>query len=186
MEFNLIYRGPLKSGKTDRPRRLQELRRKFHPQLRELWQQEPLQDHRKYLDRNYEPDDCFLIEEVGPFEFAPLVSKRLNLVVELDVLFLRPEPPGSLAAHGGDLDNRIKTLLDALRMPSAGELPTGDAPKTDEEPFFCLLQDDALVTKLSIRADRLLDNPSPGEAMLVIHVSVKATRLTFANIGLAS
>ena len=186
MEFNFDYRGPLKTSKTDRPRRLQELRRKFHPQLRELWKQEPLKGHTKYLERDYMPNDCFLIEDVGPFEFAPLVSKRLDLIAELDVLFLRPEPPGSLVAYGGDIDNRIKTLLDALRMPRKEELPTDDAPNADETPFFCLLQDDALVTKLSVKADRLLDVPSPGEVMLVIRVSIKGTRATYANLGLAT
>ncbi|HZO42622.1 MAG TPA: hypothetical protein VFE97_25630 [Methylomirabilota bacterium] len=58
--------------------------------------------------------------KLGEFWFVPLISQRAGLIVELDVLFLRPQLPGAVVSSGGDLDNRIKTLLDALRIPEPG------------------------------------------------------------------
>ena len=71
-------------------------------------------------------------------------------------------------------------------MPKvASELPAGDSPQGEENPFFCLLEDDNLVTKISVNTDRLLepvDNPS--EVLLIIHIQIKGTRGIWANIGL--
>jgi hypothetical protein len=58
--------------------------------------------------------------------------------------------------HAGDLDNRIKTLLDALKIPNDKELPSGAKPSGTENPFFCLLEDDSLITHIRIITDRLL------------------------------
>ena len=196
MWFRLAYRGELPaSGQTQRSAAklrkrtelLQQIRRHFHPQLRELWEQEPVKSHKKYIDPNYKPNDCLVLENVGGFTYAPLITQRLKTYAELDVLMLRPSPPGRLIEHGGDLDNRIKTLLDALRMPrSQNEIPEGDQPGKDENPFFCLLQDDALVTRLIVDADRLLDSKNEKEVMLVVKVIVRAEQLTFANMGLVT
>lgn len=41
-------------------------------------------------------------------------------------------------------------------MPSPQELPDGDEPQDGEDPFFCLLKDDALVTRLAVDTDTLL------------------------------
>jgi len=121
--------------------------------------------------------------ENGPYLFAPLVSQvhGWNAIAELDILFLRPSEPGALIGHGGDLDNRIKTLLDALRMPNAEEIPNGAQPSQDEWPFYCLLQDDALVTALSVTTDRLLAPKPTSDVELIIRVSVKITRRSFKN-----
>lgn len=78
-----------------------------------------------------------IIEHIGAFRFAPLVTTRYDLIATIELLFLRPEPPGRLISQGGDIDNRLKTLFDALRMPRVtSELPSGDAPRQDEDPFF--------------------------------------------------
>ena len=55
------------------------------------------------------------------------------------------------------------------------------------EVIHCLLQDDSLVTKLSVETDRLL-RPTEGEHDLVaiIRARVSASRLTFSNIGIAN
>ena len=90
-----------------------------------------------------------------------------------------------LIRHGGDIDNRVKTLFDALRMPSLDELPKRDVPKRGEEPFYVLLEDDALVTGFSVITDRLLiPTASEGQVELIIHVKVSTTRSSMDNIGL--
>jgi hypothetical protein len=127
-----------------------------------------------------------ILETRGSTIFAPLVSKRLDLMCELDITFLRRQPPGQLLGEGGDIDNRIKTLLDALSMPPLAQQREFETT-TDIEPIHCLLQDDSLVTKLSVETDRLL-RPTEGDHDLVaiIRAKVTASRLTFSNIGIAS
>lgn len=99
---------------------------------------------------------------------------------------LRPEPPGSIITQAGDIDNRLKTLFDALKVPKeASALPPNDDPQEGETSFFCLLEDDNLITKVSVGTDRLLDPcQSSSEVVMLIHVTTKATRASYANTGL--
>jgi hypothetical protein len=124
-------------------------------------------------------------EEISGFEFAPLISSRVDLTAELDILLLRPAAPGAILRDGGDLDNRIKTLVDGLRLPAKTELPPNWRPEAGQMPFFCLLQDDKLVSAFSVVSDRLLDAPQhEQEAMVIIHVRVTAVKVTMGNSGL--
>ena len=174
MEFTLTYRGPLSSnGDADEK---QILRRHFHKQLKALWKQPPLRDknaskppaHPLYEDS---------IKKVGPFQFAPLVSNHLSFTASLNITFLRPGFPGQLVNIGGDIDNRMKTLFDSLAIPPENQIPKTDLPQSDENPLFCLLEDDALIDAVTVRTDRLLDSQNVREAMLVIHIT---TRCHFA------
>jgi hypothetical protein len=133
-----------------------------------------------------EKDGVSVIEEHHGFRFAPLVSSRIHFVATLDLLLLRPEPPGEFLTKAGDLDNRVKTLLDALKMPhEATALPAGTVPSGDEDPFFCLLQDDALVTGLTIRTDRLLEPAKDvSEVLLLVRVRTGAVKSLIGTIGL--
>src|SRR6185436_12440974 len=105
-----------------------------------------------------------------------------ELACELKILFLRQEQPGSLIFQGGDLDNRIKTLFDALKVPKPEDMKI---EQLDEAlPFFCLLEDDALITSFSVESDRLLtraDSP-PNQVYLVIEVNVRVMKITENNI----
>jgi hypothetical protein len=88
----------------------------------------------------------------------------------------------------GDLDNRLKILFDALRMPkpNSKELPPNAVPDDTEHPFFCLLEDDALITRVSIESDRLLDRQmkTDSEVELVIRAKLKVVKLTYGTVGL--
>ena len=56
---------------------------------------------------------------------------------------------------------------------------------SDEEPFFCLLEDDSLITKLSVTADRLLEpDIDQNEAVIQIHVTTKHVEIYAGTIGL--
>ena len=75
------------------------------------------------------------------WNFVPFVTEELNLICGLDILFLRPSAPGQLVS-GGDLDNRLKTLFDALRIPEASERYADRVPDDpDEKPARCLCHD---------------------------------------------
>lgn len=187
VELTLFYRGVLASngGKTEK----QSLRRAFHRQLAEFWKQNPLNDYRHLWDPAlplFKPESD-IRQRRGPFEFVPLVNEYMYLVADLEIQLLRPEPPGSVKAQAGDLDNRMKTLLDALRMPRvADELPAGDSPGSDESPFFSLLEDDALINSFSVTTHRWLEpGISHKEAILTVSVQTAVTRLMARNSELA-
>jgi hypothetical protein len=186
MEFRLTYNGRLKSRSSATKQDKHEIR-KLHPQLRTLWSRDPLAGRGDHLnDPNAEVPEGqrSLVERVGAFAFVPLASRRWFTVADVDVLFLRRSPPGQLIGHGGDIDNRMKTLFDALRVPNAAELPHGEGPGEDEEPFYCLLQDDALITTLSVRTDEWLEQGDQDHVLLVMHVNVRPTRAIWTTIGL--
>lgn len=62
-----------------------------------------------------------------------------------------------------DLDNRIKTLVDGLRIPDQPTAIAGKSPRPmpDEDPFFVLMYDDAAVLEFQANAQRLLIPPEP-------------------------
>ncbi len=185
MEFRLTYSGLLRTNASVQDKMY--LRRCFHAQLVELWNQVPLRDFRDLLNPAPASGQISIIQPLGPFQFAPLVTQRIHLVCELEITLLRPEPPGSVITQSGDIDNRLKTLFDGLRMPRhLAELVPSDSPKSNETPFFCLLEDDNLVTKVAVVTDRLLARvPNAGHVLLLIRVTTSATKMIYKNMGLA-
>jgi hypothetical protein len=168
LEFRVIYRGPLPaqgSGDT-RSKEKQSIRRAVHPQLKELWKQNATK-----LGNASQAADNFA--RCG-FRFCPLLTKEHLTGCSLDILFLRRDNPGNLIRSGGDIDNRIKVLLDGLRMPQECSEVSKATPSEDEDPFFCLLQDDSLITEIKVTTDRLLvpvtDDESLHDVVLIIHV----------------
>ncbi len=122
---------------------------------------------------------------VDGFKFLPLVGSifgGVETACAVDILFLRRDDPGKIVSGGGDIDNRLKTLIDALKMPKTGELRPQDTPIDGESPFFCLVQDDSLITEIKVTADRLLtplvDNERENDVHLVIHVRTQLTGLS--------
>ncbi len=123
----------------------------------------------------------------GPFTFFPLATKRWDLVCDLSILFLRAEAPGALFPNTrGDLDNRLKVLFDALTMPEHdNQLPTNAAPDSTQDPFFCLLEDDKLITSFHVDSERLLDEPPGGNRVkLVVRVTMKTRRVNMITMEL--
>lgn len=185
MEFTLVYRGLLKAN--GRAADKHTIRREFHPQLSCLFNQEPLVSIReRIIDPSSLEQGINIVQDIGPFRFAPLISERLYLIGELSITLFRPEPPGSILIQGGDIDNRLKTLLDALKMPKPiSALPSQVAPQEDENPFFCLLEDDALITSVSVSTERLLEvDVDPSDALVLIKTRVRRTRDIFLTGGL--
>jgi hypothetical protein len=110
--------------------------------------------------------------------------KRLQRVGE--IVMLRPARAGGLIRAGGDIDNQLKTLFDALRAPqSLQEIPAQDSPGHQEDPFFCLLDDDERIANLTVAVDRYLD--APDDRSVHVDVFVKTRRIvgTYGNVSLA-
>jgi hypothetical protein len=193
----------------------QEIRRHFHRQLRHLWSTNKfLREHEVYrtdyvTGRSSEPDAAqyddakhsseklLLLDAVAAqyhrmgYRFVPLVREKISLLCSLDILFLRRDIPGSVLT-AGDLDNRIKSLIDTLRIPqSQNELVGGDMkPGPDEDPFFCLMEDDKQVSRLTVETDTLLLPPGKADkdqsqTTLVITVELRPYNVDTFNLSFA-
>lgn len=195
MEFRLLYDGKLlgSSRNDTRATHKHDVRRAFHKQLKRLWQTNPhlkaRASRRETVKIGEGPEITTLdIEKmadnyrIGNYRCVPLVTSQEELACGLDVLFLRYDQPGKTLIQSGDIDNRIKTLLDALRRPQTVE-EACDSPTAEEDPLFCLLEDDKLITDLAISTDLLLE---PGrdvnDVRLIITVKIKPISVTLSNI----
>jgi hypothetical protein len=186
VNFRLIYDGPLKAASQSENRRLEKhaIRCVFDRQLNQLFEHrhEVLDEELDHLSPEQNP-----LVEKGDFLCLALVREKLHLVCDLDILFLRREPPGRLISGGGDIDNRLKVLFDALRMPQDDNEVRGLSPTTDNKVILCLTEDDKLITGFRVITDRLLE-PANSDAeennvRLIINVEVKATKLTKENMA---
>lgn len=171
MEFRLKYEGPLKTNGSKNHKHA--IRTVFHNQLKELWEHPPLKAYKEELDKDVKPP--IFTKKVGDYRFAYIISYGLELAAEIDILLMRPEAPGKIISSG-DIDNRLKTLFDALRCPNnSDELPTDIEPSNNEDPFFCLMEDDSLITRVTVTCDRLLESVvDPSYVFSVIHVKPKS------------
>jgi hypothetical protein len=175
MNFTLTYDGELKANGDKRHKH--ELRRVFHRQLAELWKASPLYQHKG--------SNSELTTTIGNYRFLPLTSSTRDEVAELQIMMLRPQRgPGYIIGEGGDIDNRLKTLFDSLRMPDKqDEIPKGERPGKNEDPFFCLLENDILITSLSVQTDRLLEPcQRASQVKLVIRVSIRKMPMVGGNM----
>lgn len=181
MKFVLHYRGALRSNGT--PAHKHDLRQVFHQQLKKLWSQPPLSEEHTLLRQRTQNGHYSLLRPLSGFTFVPLITAEMNGIAELQITILRPEPPGNLITQGGDIDNRLKTLFDALTMPRlANALPSVATPGPDQDPFFCLLEDDNLITALSVRTEQLLEPIiEPTHIDVLISVKTGVTKQTMDN-----
>jgi len=188
MNFTLVYKGELKSNRGKKDKHI--LRRHFHSQLKKYWGQYPLKDYEKAWNRQVRDfhENLYIVSEVGKYKFVPLVNDKFYLTAAISIDMLMPDPPGSTRLQAGDIDNRLKTLLDALRMPRVeSEIPDDFVPNEDEQLFFCLLEDDSLLTNISVNTHRWLEpNIKSSDVLLTINVKTSITRLMAYNSELGA
>ena len=216
MRFRLTYTGPVRSTQRDAigdqrdpgAAHKHEIRRAFHAQLKHLWainrflrekklditrpdiSTRPIHDTGSYWGNplNKEvPLAEYIASRYSEFgyRFVPLVCEDFSLLCSLHILFLRRDFPGSVIT-AGDIDNRLKTVIDALRRPRLPqELVGNETPKQDENPFFVLLEDDKQVTHFEVETDTLLDPPTAdnAHARLIITVEIQPYDITYFNLA---
>lgn len=218
MRFRLTYEGPLRATQGE-PRdgqrnpmatHKQSIRKQFHGQLKRLWAtnkflrehkmpvsgppaSRPVSDENSYWgsEETHAPMFQVIAERYREFgyRFVPLVREDISLLCSLQILLLRRDAPGSIITSAGDIDNRIKTLIDGFRRPkNANELTGNETPATGEDPFFCLLEDDTQVTHLDVETDTLLD-PLEGDSVdqsyvrAIVTVDIRPYYATLFNLS---
>jgi len=187
------------------------IRKQFHGQLKQLWAtdkflseaavraaEHPIQGiaEASRSQSSFDPNALIPLKDIvaaeferGDFKFVPLVRESEHLSCALSILFLRRDPPGSIIS-AGDIDNRLKTLIDGLTMPEQKNQMNDSGPDEGEKPFFCLLQKDNLVTHIDLESDTLLDEPIGEKAeaswvRAIITATVRPYYFTFDNVNYA-
>lgn len=185
MRLVLTYSGPLPPNGNSQEKH--NIRKVFHPQLRQQWAIDPA----LVTIANTVEDAGTGLEMIANtfrqdrFRFIPLVTNKLKLVCSLEIVLFRKEDPGRIVQQGGDIDNRVKTLFDSLSYPIRPNQVQGLVPERDEEPFYCLLEDDSLITGFQIKTERLLEpvGANPDDVRLLITAVICPTTVTGANMG---
>jgi hypothetical protein len=167
----LTYEGPLLTGnhRNASNQVKNAIRRALHPQLVAFC----------------EADHYFGWLASPPSEGPTFAGIRFNSIVgggpqrfvtELRVEILRREARGRIF-DGGDIDGRMKTLFDGLRMPTQENEVVGFTPVGDwrRDWCLCLLADDRLITKVDIDTRRLLRPLRPGEAETDVELRIDVT-----------
>jgi len=202
MEFRLTYEGPLRPSNKGRKNGAQEqmkehkhhIRQALHKQLAQLWHDHPnLMDWSEDATINGRSMSERLGDDYASFGFrwSPLVVEKMFVLCAIDILMLRRDAPGNLI-QSSDIDNRLKTLFDALKRPrNKQELPDAAVATTHQNPFFVLLEDDGLISKVSVETDRLLEAPpshvtEKHYVKLVMHVRLHPAKSTLDNHHLVS
>ena len=203
VEFHLLYEGQLHTDGSENARaEKHRIRRVFHQQLKRLWftnpnlrrmaqmtggphyMQEwvkahgdsmpeiPSEDEQvrlgaEYLSRNW---------DICGFKFLPLVTSELFLRCQLEILFLRMEEKNWIL-QGGDIDGRVHVLFDGLRkFRDCNDKPPNAHQDPDEDPLFCLLEDDKLVSDVVINTGQLLHLPNtdkPNKHDVYLQITVR-------------
>jgi hypothetical protein len=208
MEFRLTYDGPLLSfreteSETKRVHKrslhIHSIRKQFHRQLKLLWSEHPVLRQIKKDGSSVElytgsgaPPLNQIFEEEG-FRWLPMATEANGMICKVDVLMLRHGQPGNVLY---DVDNRLKTLFDALRKTKGPyELGSGTpegkfVPESDEDPFYVVLQNDNLITHISVTSDTLLQpvvcDPQlpPDQAVrLVVAITIRPYRAFAETAG---
>jgi len=176
MDFTLVYWDTtLKAASQSNKRSWEKhhIRRHFSSQLEQLWEVSP---NLRWFDYGKQQREAYAKKyERGGVEFVPLVMEALGLVCDPEITLLRPGTPGKIVSDGGDIDNRIKVLLDALRVPqNTGEIYL-KPEETNPKRIYCLMEDDKLITSIKVTTDRLLvpETGETSEACVSIHAIVR-------------
>lgn len=210
VKFRLYYEGPLYAANIrdhandKRAGHKHTLRRVFHGQLKHFWETHPwlqrARGGRELLGLSAKRDDPqdwrgYLVQNlaeahaIGAAHFVPLVCEQFNLLCDLDILLLRRDRPGGIL-QARDIDNRLKTLFDALRMPKPGTEVASATFENGENPMFVLLQDDSLITRVTVETDELLDPPHESGnddawVRLLVHVKLHPYMVGTFNLSFA-
>ena len=122
-----------------------------------------------------------LTHVVDDNRYSALVGDAFGLACRLDITFYERQGALAISSQIGDLDNKAKSLLDALRMPQS----TSPGLPQSDETIHCLLEDDSFVWDARLRNARLL-HPSRDqwETLTKIEVELLPRETTLTNLNL--
>ena len=185
MKFKLLYYGDILTNPKKRAQHITDIRMQFHPQLKKLVTFQPWDNLTKFMmpDATKSP---IITRHIGGIDWNPIITPNLKMIAELDILLMHPEIIGVPLS---DIDNRVKTILDGLRCPQ-NEHEIGENTPRDIGPIYTLLDDDHLITRISVNTSHLLDEnlfsskipKTPDSVFMMIDVNVRVGEGTLENL----
>ena len=177
MRFTLTYQGPLPSRGTATQKKA--IRDRLSPQVERLWRKEEF----RLGESELAP---VAVKEMLGRQYVPLIGLGTHLEADLSVLLLRRDDPASVFVSGGDIDNRLKTLFDALQWPQSAQECGEGTPSEGEERLavYTVVEDDRLITGLTVRSERWLTPGGLEEVLVVLDVTLRVTKVTWGNLPL--
>jgi hypothetical protein len=174
VKFSFTYDGELLSA-SDKHSRVQNKNKIRFDLAAQLWPIYCAADFSRF-----QLDHETIIEAGCDFQgigFAPLLTRKMNAACALSIKFMRNGQLGEIV-HGGDMDNRLKTLFDALRLPENDsevlrQLAPEQFTRKDSEVCICLLEDDSLITDLSVTTVTIMTPLPKNHVRLVIDVEFR-------------
>lgn len=194
VEIRLEYKGYIPADKPANDHRSdlkQQIRLAFSDQLSRKWRDSPqLREHERIApphedlgpalpegyrwdDGRHRPEDkslAFFQVQMCGFTWVPLVTWHNYLRCELDITF--HGEGHSTVTREGDIDNRIKTLFDALRMPLRDTEVPGHMQGKGERAY-CLLEDDSLMRKFCAEAVPSPFSPPEHRVQIIARVTTQ-------------
>jgi hypothetical protein len=180
MEFVLSYSGAVKSS---RDRKItSSIRKSISAQLERLGRDERLKgafNRLSNVDNTIQGSSFF-----SGTRFIPVFGVATLTTVELDITLLNGSDYHS-PLKNGDLDNRLKRVIDGLRCPLTGD-EVDEGTLFDQKRCFCLINDDSILSKISVRAFPNLSANSESDTVVLINAKVKAFGTTWENSSFCS
>lgn len=189
MEFRLIFKGQL-PGNGRNAAHKHPIRFQLQGQVQTLWKHRPFQallDLKNHDEREGAVAKRLNIERLG-IQWRPLISNQYKMTADLNILLLEPFLYEGKKVNRADIDNKIKTLVDGLRIPDKRvKLPPDIRQRYCEaQPFHCLLEDDSLISNFSVSTDRLLDPAAEGSTLAIINVKARSYGSTWFSLDLGT
>jgi hypothetical protein len=168
VELTLHYDGPLPGSAADgHVQTKNRLRAAFHPQLESFCATDihfynirdlaKLPVARRWVNCEASELDGdvhgFLRIPLGGVDFTPVVAGGIHgHFAHLEIDLYRRLAPSRILNPQGDLDNRLKVLFDALRVPQDTNEMKGLELQPGTTRCYCLLENDSFITKLVVNS----------------------------------
>ncbi len=173
MEIILTYRGKIPAKRSNLTA-IWDMRKEFHSQLIKLWGRQPFDVLKEWNETDF-------AKTIYGQKFIPLYGRKVGIGVSLDIKLLTGMPIQKSILEAGDLDNRIKRIIDGLRAPAQkGELLTS----REQATWHCLMDDDNAVINLNASMGTFLASDDPSESFAFIRVRPVALNVNVDNISM--
>lgn len=177
MHITLTYKGQIQ-GNARKQSDVWRLRRSFHDQLLKLRSTEQFE----YVQKCSDPQspDGYIGIDIGDSRYIPFVTSKMRTRCSLYVRVLRGIRQYNPVLGNVDLDNRIKTLIDALRSPQQ----IGELKDSDKTVSLVLLQDDSLIDGITVKSDHYLAEDDESVVFAIVTANIHLSHATWDNLHL--
>jgi hypothetical protein len=181
MELTLTFEGRIPAQRSDLGV-IWTMRRSFSSQLEKVWGKPPFEVLRKWEDSGFAAGAPKFTRILADTTYIPLYGLDVGVGVDLEITLLTGMPTQKSVISSGDLDNRIKRIIDALRVPQGkGELQSDALAKSR---CYCLVEDDNAVLALRAKLGPYLGSNDPSVSFAIIRARPVAINVTLQNLAM--